>query len=88
MQEKPITYSELVELTVKTCGIINTLSAILSYGLWPYLAKALWDKWEYWGHGWKADPKTLEEAWKVWGARIEKIEPIYPSWINGSNPTT
>lgn len=77
-KKENITLAELLELVIRAGRAVNSVSALLSSAVFPFLAYAQFDKWEYWGHGWQVQRDILEAAWRKWQERVERIEPIYP----------
>ncbi len=78
-KKEDVTIPELEDLLVKSGCMVNSVSAILSSAVFPFLAIAQFNKWEHWGRGWNVSSKILEKAWDRWDARVRRIEPIYPS---------
>jgi hypothetical protein len=78
-KKESIRLSELIELVIRAGRAVNSVSVILWSAVFPFLAYAQFDKWEHWGRGWNVPPKTLEEAWRKWQGRVERIEPTYSS---------
>ncbi len=78
-KDRPISsLNQFIDTTVWCGRLVNSVSAILSQGPYPFLANALWDKWEWWGKGWNADTRSLEETWQEWGNKVERLDPLYP----------
>ncbi len=78
-KKEDVTIPELEDLLVQSGCMVNSVSAILSSAVFPFLATAQFDKWEDWSRGWNVDPRLLEEAWRRWDLRVRRIEPIYPA---------
>jgi hypothetical protein len=76
-KKESVTFSELIELLVRAGCMVNSVSAILSSAVFPFLAVAPFDKWEHWSRGWNVSSKILEDAWDRWEARVRRIEPVY-----------
>jgi hypothetical protein len=78
-KKESINLSEIVELIIRAARVLNSVSMILRDAVFPFLGYAQFDKWEHWGRGWNVSAATLEAAWKQWQARVERIEPTYPT---------